>query len=148
MTCSGLLERASPYLAGLIAGFVGYCWLGQNDPPETSAQVYSASVELGGVLVGFVMTAKSILLALGDRQYIQEMKRNGALGTLLFYMFDAAIGALVLVLLSVVLLTADCKHPDEWRRFAIALWLATGTFSWMAILRLVWLFFRTLKRVA
>jgi hypothetical protein len=133
------VERWYPIAGGLVAGAT----LGYAAPEicfRNPDQLLDGSLEVGGILAGFIMTAKSILVAAPDSA-IKRIADTGAVGMLKQYMMSAVYYSLGMVAFSAVLLGASERFTTgDMSRWTMPAWAALAVTTFFATFRVAHLF--------
>ncbi|MCH9686036.1 MAG: hypothetical protein K0V04_31665 [Deltaproteobacteria bacterium] len=124
-----LFQNSYPLVLGGVVGilflFSGYSGTFGLGKAEVST-LFAAAIGAGGTMAGFVLTAKAIIIGLGDNSYIKAYRDSGGLDGLLQYMFSAIISSLTLVVLSLAFLIfpSAVAHstPPSTNLWLFALW--------------------------
>jgi hypothetical protein len=135
-----LFERWYPFCGGAIVGLLYFFVPTLNSYvfPETTPQLLSAVVSVGGISLGFLMTAKAILISVDDRPFIQRIKEARLYKRIIRYMRSAIFWSFALTLLSAVALIFDYKGHTTWDAphvWATAIWFAIATAAILSYIR-------------
>lgn len=137
------IERWLPFVVGLAGSVVVYLYLPATQTLNSPRweRLFSDAATLGGIIVGFVATAKAILFVLPDRPAIQFLRDSGHLRRLVRFLFaDIRIWLFVCVT-GVALSVAGVKLPPPWARVNLMIW------AW-ALLSAVVCFIRSIRLVS
>lgn len=92
-------ERLYPAMFGVALAVVA--WLVDFGLPQDSRkELLASAISIGGILAGFLGTAKTILLAL-PREVQARLRTSGYLDTLMDYLGAAMLGSLTVAVISV-----------------------------------------------
>lgn len=95
-----LFESAWPYVLGALPALVWY-W-GFNGPfPVPSAPLLGAALTATAVVVGFLATAKAVMLGVATSDVFQRLKAAGFTGSLFRYLFEAIWAGMFFLVFSV-----------------------------------------------
>jgi hypothetical protein len=139
---SKTFERAYPYAGAILCGFGAFYILRSTALQPGFKDLVGAVVNVSAISVGFLATAKSLLLSLSDRSIISRLKQTGHFNTLVGYFLAAVNIWLLLALVSSALLylySAD-KPPSNWYRILVSFWaglLMAGVLSYMRAIGLL-----------
>ena len=139
---SGLLvEKSWPYVITLL---VVICWFHflQHHFPNPSDDLMLATGTAAAVLIGFLATAKAIVLGLTSTAVFKALKDTGYHSILFHYFFEAIVfgtGALVISIVGFFL----PEPKPVW--FAI-IWVAIATVALFNFLRVVGFLFKLIKQ--
>ena len=90
-------------------------------PPSTK-ELFTAIMTISSIAVGFLMTAKSILLTLNNRA-VRFLKDKSKYGTLIDYMITAVNWSFLCAVVTAFLLLIDCAKPPVWLPCVFAPWV-------------------------
>lgn len=123
-------ERWYPTLFGVALAILA--WLIDFGLPEESRkELLSATISIGGILAGFLGTAKTILLAL-PREVQQRLRSTGYMDNLTQYLGEAMLGSLAVAAISVAgFFSISTKIPIQFA----SIWLGVFLFSVLAFWR-------------
>ena len=152
MKCSGCkmklrLERTYPILIGLAGGSAFFA-LAPKFPVAADAapSLFSAIISIAAIAVGFLATAKSILLSIDSRPIIAKLRAAGYYDTLIDYLMGAAFWSLTLAGASIVCFLADLKSEELWwHRWMFAFWIFTMFTAGATCHRVVHIFGKILR---
>lgn len=147
-------ERCYPVLLGIIAAAI-YLSVPQARNyrmPESLAALMAAVVSIGGISVGFLATAKSILVTIDDKAIIQKLKKAGYYKRIVKYLLAGIKWSFLLTLWSAAALLVDLKGTMAWTwlhaaGFAVWVFLAvTATLSYYRIINIFYAILNTLDK--
>ena len=118
-------ERWYPLLFGVVA-LVFYVSLERNfsySLPESLDNVFSTSTTLSGIVIGFLITAKSILFSIDDKYIIKKLKETNTYNKLINYFMSAIQYAFILAFISLFGLFLDFKSPSLFHKITFAIWI-------------------------
>jgi len=113
--------------------------------PQASDGLLAASGGASAVLVGFLATAKTVILSVSSSEVFKRLKQGGFHNLLFNYLYEAIVAGMVFLLVSIVgfFINREPVTPD-W--FALC-WVASGLFSLFSFARITHLLFKMLKWV-
>ena len=114
-------EQYWPYVAAVL-GTVSWYYLGAPFPSKPDA-LMGASGTVASVLVGFLGTAKAIILSITGSRVFKKIREAGFSNLLFRYLFEALIGGMALLVISVMACT-------RFRRHQVRCFNGTGGASW------------------
>lgn len=141
---SQLVEKFWPYLAAALLSALW--WFGLGRPfPDPSDSLLAASGGASAVLVGFLATAKTVILSVSSSDVFKRLKDGGFHNLLFNYLYEAIVAGMVFLLVSIVgfFINRDPIAPDWFALF----WVATGLVSLFSFARITHLLFKMLKWV-
>jgi hypothetical protein len=95
------LERVWPYAAA--AGVLVAWWYGLQAPfPAKPEGLLSTTATAAAVLVGFLATAKAVVLGMTGSPIFQIIKQTGYHQVLFGYLLEAVIGDILLLVVSII----------------------------------------------
>lgn len=140
-----LIESSWPYVLGLVVTAIWW-WLLGAPFPSPAAGLLSASMTATAVVVGFLATAKAVMLGVASSDVFKRLKEAGFIGSLFRYLFEAVwfgIGFLVLSVFGFFLDRTDVAMPC----FYPPLWVLTGSIVVALYARITRLLFMLLGQV-
>jgi len=141
-------EKAYPVGGGCLA--VAIFWLATRDraEPEAFATLFSNTISLAGIAVGFLATAQSIMLSVGERRLLRQFRQIGYEKHLHQYFMDAIHSSFGLGIVSGLCLLADAKSEPSSFRQVTAVWLFVLCLAVLSYYRIVSLFMKVLSSPA
>ena len=79
------IERYYPIVGGVLISGTYLLFFRNHSFPESLSDLFSVSVTISAISIGFIATSKSILLTMEDRRIIQQIKDLGLYTTLINY---------------------------------------------------------------
>jgi hypothetical protein len=107
------IERWWPYLAS-IAVFLVWWFLFDKTFPKTVDGLMAASGTVSVVLVGFLGTAKAIVLSISSSAVFQRLKASGYHHVLFQYLFESLTAGVILLIVSLIGFFLPEDHPQRW----------------------------------
>lgn len=95
-----VFERAWPYAAGVI-GLVVW-WLSDWAFPREANDLLATTSTVASVLVGFLATAKTIVLSISSTAVYQQLKHAGVMAHLFEYLASAIYAGIVVLVVCVI----------------------------------------------
>ncbi|WP_157776549.1 hypothetical protein [Nitratireductor aquibiodomus] len=145
MIMSGLFwERSWPYLAAVFATGLWYIFL-EKPFPSDARPLIGATGTVSAVLVGFLVTAKTIVLGLTGSAVFKTLVQSGYHRIFYSYFFEAEAGGLCLLLISMVGFFA--MDPDGGTTLLYAAtWMLAAMVSLTLFVRVMFLLFSFLRQ--
>lgn len=137
-------ERIWPYLAGGAVTALWWCGLGAPFPDNADG-LLAASGGASAVLVGFLATAKTIILSVGNTAVFARFKAGGFTRLLYAYLYEALLFGMLLLVISIV--GFFMKGPGLIMLGLSLAWVAVASCSLMLYLRITHLLFKLLHHV-
>jgi hypothetical protein len=141
------IERWYPLAAGLAVAAVYYFFYRSWTITDAVLNLLLAIVSIAAIAVGFLATAKSILISIDDKLIIQRLKRVGYYKILIGYLLSAVWWSLGLSVFSALCLLIDWKDAAGawWNRPVLALWVCVLVTSLLACARVIYIFGKILS---
>lgn len=100
-TESARFERWWPFGIST-AATIGLCmWLRDtHDWPGSVKDLFSATLNISAIMIGFLATAKSIMFSLGDTRRLRDMRNSGHFDKLIGYLMRSTFWAFVMAMSS------------------------------------------------
>lgn len=149
-----LFERSFPILGGLLiaAAYLATPLARNYQLPESVSALMAAIVSIGGISVGFLATAKSILISIDDKEIVKRLKATGYYKRIVGYLRAAIFWSFLLTIYSAAALLVDLKSVNPWtiyRAAGFAGWLflaATATLSYFRVASIYYSVLNTLAK--
>lgn len=138
------VERIWPYVATPIC--VAMWWFIGAPFPKPAGPLLGGALTAIAVLVGFLATAKAIMLSVAASPVFKSLKETGFTSPLFSYMFEALWAGIAFLVFSVVgffIDSADRSLPIAYT----AIWMAGGTLAVFLYARITRILFLLLSRV-
>lgn len=140
-----ITETRGPLIISGISAVIAFVWAKDRILPETLGSLLNATIGLSAIAVGFLATAKSILLSLNEKWVVQQLKSSGCYLDLMKYFMSAIHWSFTLAVFSALGLLFDLKNNTNPYPYLFSIWIfvlvATGTCSY----RVIHLFARILR---
>ena len=119
-------------------------------PPSASA-LMAAIVSIGGIAIGFLATAKSILVSIDDREIIQKLKSSGYYRRIISYLRTAIRWSFLLTGYSAAALLVEFGPSTNWsfaHSVGFSIWLLLATVSTLSYYRVINIFYAVLESLS
>lgn len=140
-------ERCYPEIGGAFSALAlgVLLWLGWVDIPGTAKDLLQAVLNVSAIAIGFLATAKSILVSLEGKEAIDRVKEFGNYDTLLEYMASAINVSFVVAIVSAFGLLCDFSEPRPWHLPLAVTWVFFAVMGTLSCHRIIGLFGRLLR---
>lgn len=139
-----LIERTWPYAIALLITF--FWWTVLQAPfPSNPDGLLAASGGASAVLVGFLATAKTVILAITSERVFQKLKAGGFTRLLFGYLYEAIFFGVAFLVVSI--LGFFVEDPGLGRLVFSLSWVLFGSVALMLYVRITRLLFRVLDHV-
>lgn len=112
-------------LIGFVTAGVAALFLLGHVEPAVLLRILGVIAQVGGTLLGFIVAAMAILMALPDSRFTRNLRKTGHMQALLRQMFWTAVWSLALILIS--LLAMFAPEPSAEYAAAISIAILGGT---------------------
>lgn len=109
-----LAEDMSPIVCGVL-GFVLSVLVPLEEIPDNMKDLYQAAMGIGAIVVGFLATAKSIIISVDDKPAISELKKIGHYSRLMGFFMYAIWTAFFVSVASAVLVICSTESGLTYR---------------------------------
>ena len=138
----GYWEKAYPWILSIVVGGILCRW-----PPAISSrdftQMTSTVVSVAAIVIGFVATLMTIVVALGETRALKFIKNAGRYGQLLHYIRVPITAGFLLAALS--LLFAMQIISPTYMHWEVAVWTAVDVLVGASLYRLTNIIFNLLR---
>ncbi|WP_009633816.1 hypothetical protein [Synechocystis sp. PCC 7509] len=134
------VERWFPLLIGVLTAAFYIYFLRNYFLPSSVKDLFSSTMQISSILIGFLITALSILVTIEDKKIIQQLKRMGLYNKLLNYFMDATKWSFCLVIASSIGLLINFDVQQSWHSSAFAAWLFVLTTTMSSCYRVIDIF--------
>lgn len=145
-------ERHYPWLGGMISGGICYLLLRHWTIPPGTKDLLAGLLNVAAIMVGFLVTAKSILLSIDDRWIIKRSKEAGAFEMLVGYMVAATYWWLGTALLSALGVAMIPSSLADWQKIIavrmFAVWVFVAATSVLAAFRVLTIYSSILRSIS
>jgi len=132
------LERFSPALVSAAAGAVYVAFLRDNDVPVGIHDLFTATISIAAIAVGFFAVAKTSVVQLADEsKLISGLKATGRYEYFMSYMSSALHVSFTLAVLSAAGLLITFTDVDGKKDAFLAVWTFAAVFSLCSYIRVV-----------
>lgn len=142
---SGRIESWWPFIvAGITTAL--YLFFGNNAFPQPAENLLAASCGVAAVLVGFLATAKAIVLSITGTRVYRVLREANYTGLFLDYTLEAITGAMVFMIYSIVgfFISDPNAGLPFWYRPG---WMLLGVLSLGLFWRFTSILFKLLRHV-
>lgn len=139
-----MFERWYPLGGGIVAGISVFLFRDFIYLPETLKELFPVVISISAIAVGFLATAKSILLSLEDRPVIRHLKELGGYNDLIQYLLTAVNWSLIASVVSAVFLLLLPKRETWWYVDSFAIWAFVTVTAVLTCYRVIRIFSRIL----
>ena len=146
------IERRYPIIGAIVAGAVYLVFFRTRAFPSTLHELFAAVISVGAIAVGFLATAKTILVSLSDRAVVEKLRDLGYYRWVVDYIIEAINWSFAIAALSAagLLLQFAPKGSDQDRvhvLFLCAWWVALVG-AGLAYLRVVRILTKILRQAS
>jgi hypothetical protein len=142
-------DKYYPFIGGAIVA-IAYIVLFIFHPQIALAKgfrdIFIASITINAIAVGFLATAKSILISIHNSKIVKWMKETGAYEITINYFMTSLTVSILCALWSMVLLLIDFSNPEKYIEFGIAVWVFLFISAMLAMYRIIRIFSKILRK--
>lgn len=145
------IERWYPLIVGILIAIIHHLVLRKYSFPLGSPgevkDLFSAVVNLSAITIGFLSTAQSILLSMGNNRIIKQLKLQGGKKyiRLINFLMDAVSWSFFLAIISTIGLIANPKFQELWNSLYFSFWLFVLVTTALSYYRIIYLFSKILR---
>lgn len=134
-------EKTWPYAASLLIAALWF-YVGQPFPNSLDA-LMGASGTVAAVLVGFLGTAKAIVLSVSSSDVFKRLKESGYSDILFSYLFEAIAAGIIFLVVSMLGFFLPDQKPHHFFSFV---WILSGVAAILLYSRATILLFRLVRQ--
>jgi len=108
--------------------------------------IFISAITINAISIGFLATAKAILISIQKSRIVKWMKETGTYETTIQYFMDALSLSMMSAILSMLLLLIDFNNPVKYILFGIAVWVFLFIYSLLSMYRIIDLFSKILRK--
>lgn len=142
-------EKYYPLVGGALCAFV-YLGIFNLYPKFALAKgfrdIFIAAITINAISIGFLATAKAILISIHSSDIVKWMKETGAYDTTIKYFMSPLILSMLCAIWSMFLLLIDFGNPIKYIVLCIALWIWILMSSMLAMYRIIHIFSKILYK--
>lgn len=138
------IERGWPYLLAFITTGL-YLNYSRALPPQLS-DLLPVVLTVAAIGIGFLSTAKAIIVSIADSEVIAFLKGAGRLVLLIDYFLEAIVALFLLCVITAPIILFDLNSPPFWFVYLAAVWLFLLTASAALTARVVFFFSLALRQ--
>ncbi len=135
-------ERWYPYALSAVAGIAACYYISAYQVllPSTTKDLFQAVINISAIAVGFLATAKSILLSIDQRRAIRFLKQAGGYSDLVKYLMEAVQWCFLTTIFSAAWLLLNENYSSDWYLYGFAIWFALAVLAALSCFRVIRLF--------
>jgi hypothetical protein len=136
-----LFERLWPYVLTIVITIIWW-YVGRPFPHNPEA-LLGASGTVAVVFVGFLGTAKAIVLSISHTPVYKKLKDTGYHNILYFYLYESILSGIIFLIVSLLGFFLPNETPHHWYA---TLWVLTGSATILLYIRTTNLLFRLVRK--
>jgi hypothetical protein len=143
------IDKYYPFLGGALFAFayVGvFLFYPKIALSKGFRDIFIAAITVNAISIGFLATAKAILISIQGSKIVRWMKETGAYDTTIQYFMSALFLSMLCAVWSMFLLLLDFADPIKYIIFFIALWVLLFVWSMLATYRIIAIFSKVLLK--
>ena len=143
------VERSYPYAVGVLLTILFLYFHSFINLYSTAPEIFPVVIGISAVAVGFLMTAKSILLSIDERKVIQFLKESGVYIYFVGYLMAAVnwcFSTTILTLAGMILNLHHQAQPGHY--WFLVLWVFTVATAAACCERVIRIFSKILRKIA
>ena len=108
--------------------------------------IFISSITINAIVIGFLATAKSILISIQNSEVVKWMKETNTYETTIKYFMDAILLAMACAVWSMFLLLIDFSNPVKYILWWIAVWVFVFVYAMLSTYRIIRIFSKVLRK--
>lgn len=145
------VEKSFPWVLAAIGAGAYFFFCSHYLIPRVSKDILTVVVSIAAIAVGFLATAKSILISIDHRDIIRQLKAKKVYDRIVNYLLTATYASAFVSVISAAILLWDfgdpvATNPPTWAsRVIVSVWLFAVVFAFLATMRVIHIFGKLLK---
>lgn len=146
------VEKHYPWIGGLACGLACYWALRDWTIPPGTKDLLTSFLNVAAIMIGFLVTGKSILISLDETWIIQKSKTAGAYEMLVGYMVAATYWWFAMVLLSAIGVAMIPPVLQDWQRLIavrlFSIWIFIAVSATLSVVRILAIYSTILRAIS
>lgn len=141
------VERWYPLVISTITGILIYILSSKYriDIEKITSDLFPNTINLGGIVIGFLAAAKSILFSIENSYIVQQFKKANIYKKLINYFMDAINLGFILVIASIIGSLINFENPNKILYVYFSFWAALIVATGLSSYRVIRIFSDTIK---
>ena len=139
-------ERLIPYVLGVIGSWMTYVSGYSFGLIKCMKELLGAAVNISSILVGFLATMMSVLIAIAGSRVMRRIKRNKADDLLKWYFLESIASGFLIAITS-TLFNLWVENVEQVSRILLAAWTGTFIFFLVSTAKILLVMVSVLKNV-
>lgn len=131
------VEKYYPLVMGILTAGLSAGYLPHNIQERILRELLNPAINISAIIVGFLATAKSILVSIQDKSIIRKLKTAKLYETTIDYMATGIRASFALALISGLSILIDPKTAAWWLPHVIGIWVGTTVFTMASVYRVI-----------
>lgn len=140
-------EQWSARICGGLACLLYWIFFSDRPFPQSIVQLLSAVLTISAIAIGFMGTAKSILVSIRDRDIVEQLKETKPYGEIgpsyydiiLDYILAGTIWSFALAVVSTIAMLVDFQYPQGWVIALVYVWFFSMGGTLVACARVIYI---------
>ncbi len=142
-----LIERWFPLVGSTIITTASSAFINISTVNTFSKDLFSSVLNFEGILIGFLMASKSILVAIEGKKIVQWLKNAGVYKKLLEYFMNAINWSFITIILSIAGIVTNFSIINIWIVFLFFGNIFVLSMSLLYCYRVIYLFSKILRSI-
>lgn len=108
--------------------------------------IFISAITINAIVVGFLATAKAILISIQNSVVVKWMKDTGTYETTIKYFMDAILLSMWCAVWSMFLLLIDFNNPVKYILWWISVWVFVFVYAILSTYRIIRIFSKVLRK--
>lgn len=147
-TGKAISERVFPFVTASAAAWVYFHYIRRIPLAPKLKDLLPASLNVAAIGIGFLVSAKAILLSVANSRILRNLRTSGAFGLLIAYFIQATWWSASVAVLSAALLWFDMSVVSPKKETVLVCWIVCCGGAFGASARVVWLFGKLVRKIA
>ncbi len=139
-----IIERWFPLCIAVLIVGANVLFLKYSPSKESLKDLFNATFNLGGIILGFLTASKAILFSIDEKYTIKQLRSAGVYRKLINYFMDTIRWSFVLIVFDIVCLSISWDPPADWHKYVINVWIFIISTTLLSCYRVVSVFSKIL----
>jgi hypothetical protein len=132
-----IIERWFPIFGALLVMLANIFIIKYSPSKESLKDLFNSTLNLGGIIIGFLTASKAILFSIDEKYVIQSIKSAGVYKKMINYFMDAIRWSFLLIILDIICIVIDWEHRGALHSAALNCWVFIMSVTLLSCYRVI-----------